>query len=85
MKKRFVLLLMTVAMLISGCQNKEKKSEINVPSTTEHLVEEKSENPSKENVQTEEKSKEDLGTVEETVDVKNEEASDNGRRGLYNC
>ena len=83
MKKRLVLLLMTFAMVISGCQIKEKKSEIVVPSTTEHSVEEKIENPSKENVQKDEKNKEDVGTVEEVVDVKNEEASDNGKENVY--
>ena len=69
MKKRLVLLLMTVAMIMSGCQNKENKSEIVVSSTTEHSVEEKSENPSNESVQTEEKSKEDAETVEEVTDA----------------
>ena len=60
MKKRFVLLLMTVAMFICGCQNEEKKSEIVVPSTTEQSVEEKDENPSKESVPEEEISKENV-------------------------
>ena len=93
MKKRLVLLLlMTVAMITTGCQNKEKEPEIVVPSTIEHSVEEKSENPPKESVQKEEKSKEDIepaketedvGTVEETEDVKNEETSDNGTENVY--
>ena len=83
MKRRLVLLLMTGAMIISGCQIKEKKSEIAVPSTTEHSVEEKSENPSNESVQEEEESKEDVGTVEEVADVKNEEASDDGKENVY--
>ena len=73
MKKRLVLLLMTVVMVISGCQNKEENSEIVVPSATEHSVEEKSENLSDESVQEEEKSKEDVGTEEEVTDVKTEE------------
>ena len=30
MKKRLVFLLMTSVMIISGCQNKEKKSEGNI-------------------------------------------------------
>ena len=84
MKKRLVLLLlMTVARITTGCQNKEKEPEIVVPSTIEHSVEEKSENPPKESVQKEEQSKEDAGTVEETEDVKNEEASDNGKENVY--
>ena len=77
MKKRLALLLITFAMIISGCQNKEKESEIVVPSTTEHPVEEKSENPSEESVQKEEKSNEDAGTGEEVADVKNEEEKNN--------
>ena len=42
MKKRFVFLLMTSVMIISGCQNKEKKSEIDGSSTAEQSVEENS-------------------------------------------
>ncbi len=43
MKKRLVLLLMTVAMIISGCQNKEKETEMADPSTTEHPYKEQME------------------------------------------
>ena len=49
MKKSFVLLLVAVTMMISGCHNREEKAEL----------------PSKESAPTEEKSEEVVETVEE--------------------
>ena len=83
MKIRVVLLLMTVAMMISGCQSKEMKTEGIASSTTEYSTEEKSENPSEESVQSEEKNKEDVESVEEAADVKNEETPKSGKENAY--
>ena len=75
MKKRFVLLSMAVAMMISGCQKGEKEAEVVVPPTTEQAVEKTSELPSIRIVQKEETKKAEAGTVETAAEGKQEEPS----------
>ena len=66
MKKSLVILLLTVAMMISGCQKKEEKLEIVVPSTTEVSTEEKDEIPNDKN-------------EDEKIEIKDEEKEETNK------
>ena len=52
MKKRFVVLLMIAAMMISGCQADKQEPEMTAPATTEPVMQETLETPTEETVET---------------------------------
>ena len=79
MKKSAVILLMTVVMMITGCQNKEVNSEIVVPSETEMIAEEKVEIPSEENVEI--PSEENVQTEETSTE--NIHIEENSKENVY--
>lgn len=68
MQKRFVVLLMIAAMMISGCQANKQEPEVIAPAITEPSVQEKLETPTEENMPPEE-------TVVESTDTSMEEVS----------
>ena len=76
MKKSFVILLAAVAMMSSGCQNKEVKTENVVPSTTEIVVELNTVAPTKVTVHKEEKSSEEVKNVDEVETVEEVETTE---------
>ena len=79
MKKSAVILLMTVVMMITGCQNKEVNSEIVVPSETEIIAEENVEIPSEENVEI--PSEENVQTEETSTE--NIHIEENSKENVY--
>lgn len=66
MKKRFVVLLMIAAMMISGCQADKQEPEMTNPATIEPSVQETLEIPTEESISTE-------ATIAETTDTIPEE------------
>ena len=67
MQKRFVVLLMLVAMMISGCQANKQEPEMTPPATTEPAIQETLEIPTEESISTEENIVESTDTIPEEL------------------
>lgn len=82
MRKSTVILLVTIAALLSGCQNAEEKAETTVSSAAESLDEEDAE-PAEDEVVEDTEPVEEKNTAADATETKKEETEDDTKENVY--